>query len=175
MELEQVLLKRRSVRKFKQDKIDNEMMEKILYYAMCAPSACNRQPWEFYVIKDEAVLTELKKASRFTNHDAPLAIVVAGNEERFLPRRMKDYWVQDCASAITHILLEATNLGLGSLWCGLYPQEDAVDRVRGILHLEENIIPMGLVLLGYPDEFPEERTQYDETKVHIIEENSSRK
>ncbi len=168
MELEQVLLKRRSVRKFKQEKIGQEMIDKLLYYAMCAPSACNRQPWEFYVIEEEAVLAELKNASRFTNHDAPLAIVVAGNTERFLPRQMQDYWAQDCASAITHILLEATNLGLGSLWCGLYPQEDATERVRVILKAEETIIPMGLILLGYPDEFPEERTQYDEAKVHQV-------
>ncbi len=168
MELEKVLLKRRSVRKFQPEEIDDETIHKLLYFAMCAPSACNRQPWEFYVIKDEERLKKIKHASRFSNHNAPLAIVVAGNLKRSLPMGMRDYWIQDCSSAITHILLEATNLGLGSLWCGLHPQKRATEKVREALGLEESIVPLGLILLGYPAQEPEERSQYDEKRVHFL-------
>ncbi len=168
MELEEVLLKRRSVRKFKPDKISDEMIQKLLYFAMCAPSACNRKPWEFYVIKDEEVLEKLRHASKFSNHDAPLAIIVAGNLNTALPKEMSTYWIQDCSSAITHILLEATNLELGSLWCGLYPQKKATEKVREVLGLDESIVPLGIVLLGYPDEIHKARSQYDEERVHLI-------
>lgn len=168
MELEQALLNRRSVRKFLPNKIDEETIHKLLYFAMCAPSACNKKPWEFYVIKDEQKLAEVKKASMFSNHNAPLAIVVAGNLHKALPFKMAEYWIQDCSSAITHILLEATNLGLGSLWCGLYPQKQATEKMRKLLGAGNHIVPLGLILLGHPAEQPEPRSQYDEKKVHII-------
>ncbi len=168
MELEKALLKRRSVRKFTQDPVDDEIIEKLLYFAMCAPSACNRKPWEFYVIKDENLLAQAKKVSKFSNHNAPLAIVVAGNLKRALPLQFSSYWIQDCSSAITHILLEATELGLGSLWCGLHPQKGPTEKMRKLLNADESIVPLGLILLGYPAESPEERSQYDEKRVHIL-------
>lgn len=169
MELEKVLLNRRSIRKFKDTEISDEIIDKLVYFAMCAPSACNKRPWEFYVIKNKEILNEIKKASRFSNHNAPLAIVVAGNLENSLPRDMADYWIQDCSSAITHILLEATSLELGSLWCGLYPQIRPTERVRELLSLDKKIIPLGLILIGYPDEEKEGRSQYEKEKVHIYE------
>ncbi|MBQ4273019.1 MAG: nitroreductase family protein, partial [Clostridia bacterium] len=82
--------------------------------------------------------------------------------------QLASYWIQDCSSAITHILLEATNLGLGSLWCGLHPQKRPAERARKLLNEGEHIVPLGLILLGYPAETPEPRSQYDEKKVHII-------
>ncbi len=169
MDLEETLRKRRSVRKYKPEQVDEETIQKLLYYAMCAPSACNKRPWEFYVIKEEALLEQVKHTTRFTNHNAPLAIVVAGNLEKSLPKHLSTYWVQDCSSAITHILLEATHLGLGSLWCGVYPDETSVEKLQATLRLDKTIVPLGIVLIGYPDEQPEERSQYDETCVHILE------
>ncbi len=168
MELEEVLLTRRSIRKFKNELVSAELIEKLLYFAMCAPSACNRRPWEFYVIQNEEILAKVKKTTLFSNKNAPLAIVVAGNIHKALPLHLKDYWIEDCSSAITHILLEATNLGLGSLWCGVYPEDRAVKRLRKTLNLEEHIVPLGIVLLGYPDESHEPRSQYDLKKVHYI-------
>lgn len=169
MELEKVLLKRRSIRKFNDNEISDEIINKLMYFAMCAPSACNKRPWEFYVVKNKDLLGEVKKASRFSNHNAPLAIVVAGNLRNSLPLKMSDYWIQDCSSAITHILLEATSLGLGSLWCGLYPQKRPMERIRNVLNLDDKIMPLGLLLIGYSDEEKEERSQYEEQKVHIYE------
>lgn len=169
MVLEQVLYKRRSIRKFTEEIVSDEIIDKLLKCAMAAPSACNKRPWEFYVIKNKELLDKVKHASRFSNHNAPLAIIVAGNLEKSLPLKLSEYWVQDCSSAITHILLSATDLGLGSLWCGLYPQVRPVERVRKLLDLGKNIVPLGLILIGYPDEEKEPRTQYEESKVHIYE------
>ena len=169
MELKEVLLKRRSIRKFKDDEITNEEIEKILYFAMTAPSACNKQPWEFYVIKNKETLAKIKKASMFSRYNAPLAIVVSGNLKNALPLKLAEYWIQDCSSAISYMLLEITNLGLGAVWCGLHPQQTPVKKIREILSLDKHIIPLGLVLIGRPNEEKEEKPKYDKKKVHYIE------
>ena len=123
MEVKDALLKRRSIRKYLDKEVSDEIIEELLHAAMSGPSACNRRPWIFYVIKDQDKLSELRKASRFSNMNAPLAIVVVGDLSRSLPLQLKDFWIQDCSAATENILLRATDLGLGSLWCGIYPQK----------------------------------------------------
>lgn len=168
MELKEVLLKRRSIRKFTNQKIEKEIIEELLIAAMSGPSACNRCPWEFYVITDKDKLLELKGASRFTKMDAPLAIVVCGNLSRALPVQLSSYWIQDCSAATENILLRATDLGLGTVWCGIHPQKRAEKRVSEILDLNSKWIPLNIIWIGYPAENPEERTQYDSKRVHYI-------
>ena len=65
MELKDVLLKRRSIRKFKKDEISNEIIDELMHAAMSGPSACNRRPWDFYVIKNQVMLEKVKKATLF--------------------------------------------------------------------------------------------------------------
>ncbi len=168
MELKEVLLKRRSIRKFTNQKIEKEIIEELLIAAMSGPSACNRCPWEFYVITDKDKLLELKGASRFTKMDAPLAIVVCGNLSRALPVQLSSYWIQDCSAATENILLRATDLGLGTVWCGIHPQKRAEKRVSEILDLNSKWIPLNIIWIGYPAENPEERTQYDSKRVHYL-------
>ncbi len=169
MELEKVFLKRRSIRKFTNETVSEEDIHNILYYAMTAPSACNKQPWEFYVIKNKEKLEKIKKASLFSRHNATLAIVVAGNKNNSLPLELSEYWIQDCSAAISYMLLEITNLDLGAVWCGLHPQKTPVKRVRELLNLKESIIPLGLILIGHPEKEPEEKPKYNKKKIHVIE------
>ena len=60
MELKEVLLKRRSVRKFTEEPVSEEMIEELMHAAMSGPSACNKRPWEFYVVTNSEKLEELK-------------------------------------------------------------------------------------------------------------------
>ena len=101
-------------------------------------------------------------------YKAPLAIVVCGNTNYTLKEHLADYFIQDCSAAIENILLGATELGLGSCWCGIVPQIDRMAQAKEFLSLEDNIIPFALVYIGYPDEEKEPRTQYDESKVHYV-------
>ncbi len=169
MDVNQALQKRRSIRKYKEDKVSTEDIDSLMHAAMSGPSAVNKTPWEFYVITNAEILNKLRKASKFTNITAPLAIVVCGNKSRFLPFGLDSYWVQDCSSATENILLAATELGLGSLWCGIYPQTDAVEKVKEILNLSDKYIPLNIVYIGYPDEEKETRDQYKEKYIHIID------
>ena len=168
MELKEVLLKRRSVRKFTQEPVSDEHIEELLHAAMSGPSACNRQPWEFYVITNEEMLDKLRSASMFTKMKAKLAIVVCGNLSRALPMQAASYWIQDCSAATENILLRATDLGLGAVWCGIHPQKRAEEKVRKCLGIDEKQIPLNIIYIGHPDETPESRDQYDEKRVHYL-------
>ena len=168
MEVKDALLKRRSIRKYLDKEVSDEIIEELLHAAMSGPSACNSRPWIFYVIKDQDKLSELRKASRFSNMNAPLAIVVVGDLSRSLPLQLKDFWIQDCSAATENILLRATDLGLGSLWCGIYPQKRPVERVKKILGITNSDIPLNIIYIGYGDEEKESRDQYEKNRVKVI-------
>ena len=168
MELKEALIKRRSVRKFTDEPVSVEHIEELLNAAMSGPSACNRCPWEFFVITKSETLEKLRGASRFSKMKAPLAVVVCGNLSHALPLTLGGYWIQDCSAATENILLRATDLGLGAVWCGVHPQKKVEQRVSEILSLTKNWIPLNIIWIGHPDEAPEARTQYDSRRVHYI-------
>ena len=113
-------------------------------------------------------LNEVKKASLFSRFNAPLVIVVCGNLSKALPLKLSSYWIQDCSAATENILLRAVDLGLGACWCGAHPQEKVEENLRKCLNLDKNIIPLNIIFIGYPNEEPLARHQYDENKVHFI-------
>ena len=168
MNLEEIMLKRRSIRKYKKIKVEEEKIIKLLEYAMSAPSAVNKQPWEFYVVTNEDILSKICDAGRFTKHNSPLKIVVCGNKDRFLPESLEEYWVQDVSAAIQNILLGVVDLGLGACWEGVYPQKIFLQKLSQILNLPNNHIPLAVISIGYADEEATPRTQYDINKIHYI-------
>ena len=168
MELKDALLKRRSVRKFTEEAVSEEMIQELLHAAMSGPSACNKKPWEFYVVTNPEKLEELKGASKFTKMNSKLAIIVCGNLSRALPMHFANYWIQDCSAATENILLRVTDLGLGAVWCGIHPQKKAEERVRTMLDIPKTQIPLNVIFIGHPAEEPEARDQYEEKCVHRI-------
>lgn len=168
MELLKALQKRRSVRKFTEEIVSKEDIDILMHAAMSGPSACNARPWEFYVVSSETGLQNLRKATKYTNMNAPLAIVVCGNLSHALPAPLTDFWVQDCSAATENILLAATDIGFGAVWCGIYPNDKAVANVKIALGLPEEHIPLNIILVGHPDQFPKPRDQYDEKCVHMV-------
>jgi len=160
------IFNRRSIRKFTDQPIPEVELTRLLQAAMAAPSAMNAQPWEFVVVTDPAVLKELYTSTLFSRHKAAAVIAVCGRSRTEKTRSDGQFWVQDCSAASENILLAATALGLGSVWVGVYPVTLFTTRVSQILNLPKNVIPLGMVYLGYPAEKKEPRTQYDETRVH---------
>lgn len=167
--MENFILNRRSVRKFKDTPVEDEKVFALLEAACAAPSACNRKPVDFYVIKGEEKTDELSKCGRFTRFKSPLMIIVVGNLSRALPLSMAEYWIHDAAAASENILLQATALGLGSCWCGIHPQKRVMAKVSAALGLTEKDIPFAMIKLGFPDEFPEPHSGYDQKRVHFVE------
>ena len=168
MELNEVLLKRRSIRKFTDEPVSEEDVLKLLHAGMSGPSACNRTPWEFFVVTNPEILEKLRKSARYSKIKAPLAIVVCGNLSKALPLQLSPFWIQDCSAATENILLKATELGLGTVWCGVHPMKRAEKNVSEALSLSEKLVPLNIIHIGHPAEFPEPRDQYNEKKVHYI-------
>ncbi len=169
MELKEALLKRRSIRRFTDKPVPEEYINELLHAAMSGPSACNKTPWEFYVITNEETLLKLRKAARYSNIAAPLAIVVCGNLSKALPSQLAPFWIQDCSAATENILLRAVDMGLGAVWCGVHPMKRAEKNVSEALGLSEKEIPLNIIYIGYPDEEPSSRDQFDDKKVFYIE------
>ena len=169
MELKEVLLKRRSIRKFTEEEVSEENIKELLHAAMSGPSACNKRPWDFYVVTNQEILKELQNTTRNSNIKAKLAIIVCGNLSRALPQQLADFWIQDCSAATENILLRATDLGLGALWCGIHPQKRAVSKLAKLLELGPKLIPMNIIYIGHSDEEQEARDQYEEKRIHYIQ------
>jgi nitroreductase len=168
MELKTVMQCRRSIRKFTDESVSDEQIEELLHAAMSGPSACNKKPWDFYDVSNVDVLEKLKSASHFTKIQSKLAIVVCGNLSKALPMQLSPYWIQDCSAASENILLRATDLGLGAVWCGIHPQKMAEKKVTDILGLSDKQVPLNIIFIGHPDENPEPRDQYNEKNFHFV-------
>jgi len=170
MECYEAMLNRRSIRKYDEAKhVSDEQIDMLLKAAMAAPSAHNKQPWEFYVIKSKDIQEKIRGLHEYYNRNSDLMIVVCGNRLDQDQEQILDFWVEDCSAAVENMLLEATELGLGSLWCGIYPRENAVSAYKDILGLKgDDIIPMALLHFGYKAEERRPKTEYKESKIHFI-------
>lgn len=159
------ILERRSIRKYTDEPVSEVDLKDLLQAAMSAPSAHNKQPWEFIVVKDRQLLIEITKAHPYSKMlmEAPMAIIVCGDQTR----EYSGFWVQDCSAATENILIAARDKGLGSVWLGVYPREKMVEDIRKIFNIPGDVIPLNIIAIGHPAEEKEPADRYDESKVHL--------
>jgi nitroreductase len=162
----ETILHRRSIRKYAAEPVSHDDITQLLQAAMAAPSASNRQPWEFVVVTDPARLQKLRQGLVLGHYNAPVAIVVCGNKRRALPAFAQAFWIQDCSAAAQNIMLAATGLGLGSVWVGVHPIGPLVYHVARSLRLPRYVTPLGVIYIGHPAETKPPRTQYDQARIH---------
>ncbi len=160
------IFNRRSIRKYNNKTIEQEKIDRLLRAAMQAPSARNQQPWEFLVINERNLLDELANVSPYSKMllTAPLAIILLANENKMtVPAK----WQQDLAAANQNMMLEAVSLDLGSVWLGIYPDQERVDYISKLFNLPENIKVFSIVVIGYPDDDQENKfiDRFDPTKI----------
>jgi nitroreductase len=160
------IFSRRSIRRFKEREVDRELLVQLLQAAMAAPTASNSQPWEFIAIDQRETMDRLRAKLMFARYNAPAAIVVLGNPGLAHNTSGKHFWVQDCSAATENILIAAAGLGLGAVWIGVYPLPSVMKAVREILAIPEDVFPLCLVMVGWPDENKPARTQYEERRVY---------
>ncbi|MBR6797170.1 MAG: nitroreductase family protein [Opitutales bacterium] len=126
-----------------------ELLETICRAAMSAPSACNKQMWQFVITTKreelDAMIEFLPNAKMLASAQA--AITICGDPAE----DFGFYWQQDCSAATENALLAAHALGLGACWCGLYPREERAAATAKFLGIPENVIPMAILAIGYPD------------------------
>lgn len=160
---------RRSVRKYiPGEPATREELMILVKAGMAAPSACNCQPWEFIILDDPAVTSALADAHPYAGylHDAQSAIVVCGNlKNAYEP--IPEYWIQDCSAATENILLAAEALSLATVWCGVYPNLPVLEKVRTLLALPANAIPLSLIVIGHSAEPGGPVLKYNSQKIHF--------
>ena len=144
MKFEKVLTKRRSIRKYKDTPISKEQIVTILEAARIAPSAGHRQPWHFIVVEKKETIQKLAKSAWAA--EAPVMIVGLADHVASPSRCLNDLGI-----ALEHIVLAATNLGLGTCWMGQTGREEMI---KDLLHIPENFTVIAVVPLGVPDETP---------------------
>ncbi|MFR9651745.1 MAG: nitroreductase family protein [Rikenellaceae bacterium] len=161
------IMTRSSVRSYTDQKIESEKIETMLRAGMAAPTAGNKQPWEFIVVDQREILDAFPpiiKGARMAAN-AQLAIVVAG-----IPAKspMPEFWIQDCSAATENILLAAHAIGLGAVWCGAYPDnsEGRVAKMQELLNLPEGTIALNVIVIGFPNSEPKVKDKWDPAKVH---------
>lgn len=168
MDAIEAIMSRASVRKFLPQKLDEQQIETLLRAAMAAPSAGNKQPWQFVVITNRDVMLQISAQFQTAAPlvSAPLAIVVCGNLDRTFEGEGVDYWIEDTSAATQNILLAAHALGLGAVWCGIYPLSERVSFLKTLLHMPNNICPLGVVAVGYAAEKVEPKDKWNPSAVH---------
>lgn len=159
------ILNRKSIRKYKDIKISDEIIEGLLRAGMQAPSAGNEQPWEFVVLRDKEIMKRITEFHQYSKMllNTDVAIVVCGDEAKEV---FKGFWVQDCSAATENILLAAEDKGLGAVWLGVYPMEDRVEAFKKLLDLPESVIPLSIIPIGYPDEKREAANRFNMERIH---------
>ncbi len=160
------LFARRSIRQYTDEAVSDEEIRVLLEAAMAAPSAGNRKPWHFVVVTDAQLREQIAASHPHAGmvRQAPVCIVPCGQPSLSFEDR-SDFWIQDLSAATENILLAATALGLGSVWCGVHPVQERVREAREILGIPEDVIALCYIAIGHPAEEKEPRTQYDEERV----------
>ncbi len=161
---------RTSIRAYTDEPVSDADVETLLRAAMAAPSAMNRQPWEFVVLDNPDTLKSLAGKLRYAKmlEQAPLAIVVCA--EKMLTLRdgtvvENNFWEHDASAAAENILLAAHALGLGAVWTAASDPQRA-EIVREALCITGTVWPLCVIPVGHPAEAPAPKDKWKPEKIH---------
>ena len=165
MSLLDIAKKRYSVRNYENRKVEKEKLDKILEIARVAPTAANKQPVHLIVVQDKEKLESISKAANIFN--APLAIIVCTDHNKAWKRPFDSKKTTDIdASILTdHMMLEATELGLGSVWICLFKP----DVLKKEFSLPDNLEPINILAIGYGKDIPADAERHSLTRVPLNE------
>jgi nitroreductase len=150
MEFMDVISERRSIRKYRPDPVPEGDIEYILEAARLAPSWANSQCWKFIVVTDPEIKEELAKAGNSWIAAAPVVITICADPSKPGTKGDQEYYMLDVGIAMEHLVLAATDRGLGTCWIGAFDEEVA----KSALGVPENIRIVASTPLGYPDQEP---------------------
>lgn len=160
-----VISTRRSIRKYTEQTITDEQINTILNAGFCSPSAKNKRPWNFIVIKNKERLIELSRTNingKMIQY-ANCCIIVCGDK---ILQGIKELLIADCSASTQNMLLASHGLGIGAVWCGIIQNSDWRKQIVTLFKLPESIIPISVISLGYPNEIKASENRFDLSKVH---------
>ncbi len=162
------IMTRASVRAYSDRPLAKETLDTLLQAAMAAPTAVNLQPWRIVVVTEGALRDSIAEEiqSMTMARDAQVSIVLCGDLNATLPGEGQAYWMQDVSAASENLLLAANAVGLGAVWCGIYPISERVAFFKNLLHLPDNIVPLSCINVGYPAAPVSPKDKWDPEKIH---------
>ena len=145
-----VIFNRRSIRRYEDKEIPQDVLDKIVEAGSQSPSAANRQPYHFVIVTDSEIKQELSgRFSRFLKN-APVILVGCANPKALLTGK----WATiDVTIALENMVLAAWSLGIGSCWIGSFNEQ----KVKELLKIPEDWKVVALITFGYPAETPKAR------------------
>lgn len=163
------IFQRTSVRKFSNMEIDIEEVKNLIKAGMQAPSACNSQPWEFLIVTEKEDKIAVSQMSQYAKPaaNADKLIITMANLDKLKKTKTEKWFCQDLSACNENILLQATAKGIGAVWLGFYPDEKRVENLRNYFKIPESIIPFSVIALGFPEEEPIPRKNFNPEKIHI--------
>lgn len=165
MDFLEIAKKRYSVRSYSDRKVEGEKLDKILQAAHIAPTAANLQPVHLIVVQKKDGLEKIGKGANI--YGAPLAIIVCADHNKAWVRPFDKKKTSDIdASILTdHMMMEATELGLGSVWvCYFKP-----DVIRKEFSLPDNLEPINILAIGYSNEAAADPERHSQNRIPIKE------
>jgi len=149
-----LFLKRRSIRKFKDKKIETEKVKQLIQAALLPPSSHGRYPCRHIIVDDKKLLLQLSRSKMHGSAfvaNAPLAIIVTADKDK------SDAWVEDASIVSTYIMLTAEWIGLGCCWIKTRKRKQSElksseEFIRETFGIPDNFGVLAILALGYPDE-----------------------
>jgi nitroreductase len=165
MNIIEILINRRSIRRYTGREIEDAVLQEVLKAGMYAPSAVNKQPWHFILVRDKQQFKRIASVHPYASMlpGASAAIVVCGDEQM---SNTLDYWPVDCAAATENMLLAAHGLGLGGVWLGVYPRKERIAAIANLFELPVHIHPFAIISLGYPAEVKPLPDRFKGERIH---------
>ncbi len=165
MDIAQAIKARRSIRRYTGEQLTDQQLQILLEAGFYAPTARNLQPTSFVVIRDPALLERIAQEQPNAKYctEAGCGILVCGDQTI----DADGYLAENAAAAIQNMMLTAHGMGLGTVWCGVYPRKPRVESFRDICGLPAHILPVGFMIVGYPAEEKETPARVRPEMIHM--------
>jgi len=165
MDIMNLLLTRRSIRKYSNQDVSEEQVNLLIKAAMYAPSAGNQQPWHFMVLRDKKIFDKIQEFHPYSKMltGASVAVLICGDMSL---ETKTGYWTIDCSAATENMLIAAHGLGLGACWLGVYPRQERMNGFSVLFTLPEKIMPFSLVSIGFPAENKAVPERFNTSRIH---------
>ncbi len=175
MDVKKTIEKRRSIRSYKNEKLSNEIIKELIEAVRLAPSGNNAQPSRYYIVKDDETKDLLRNNEIIRDewvYNAPAIIVCCADSNAYT--KFVEGWdepneiraIRDLSIASSYLVLRATELGLGTCYCGWIKKEE----IKTLLNIPKEYVVPYVIAVGYPNENPKQRPRkkFDEILLNEL-------
>ena len=159
---------RRSIRQYTAKAVSRDDIEQVLRAAMAAPTACDDRQYQFYVVTNPGLRQQLAACSLYAGCAAGAPVVIGPCWEKETGHA-PEYAPVNLSLVCENLMLEADDLGLGTVFLGIYPETDRMQKVSDALRLPANLVPFALIPLGHPAREAAKKDKFDPARIHCID------